>query len=393
MEEGKSNLVRRWGRRDNIWDNLDVGENNDLRLVQETEQWDSEVEKKKKALLSASRGLIRSVVLILDLSTNGLEQRAFNQNRMKLIQDLTIEFINDFFVQNPLSQLSILATYESTCHILTPLSCNVDDHIHVVKKISQTDHSGEPSLENSLSIATAILGNGNQNPGLAQISTTKEVLIVYGSLTTCDNSPIFKTLNVVKNSKIKVSIIGLGAKVFVLERIAQESGGDYFVPVSIEHLHDIFHSFVIPPEYMGNQRKYYIPFGFASIANPIEPAFDVFKLMSNPPGSTNKPETPQYGGYNCPRCGTRVFSIPCFCPVCRDFLISPAYLKRTVSHLNPIPPFVEDENPQTDHCFGCNAPFYENEKPCRCTKCNHYFCKQCDPFIHEILQRCPGCTD
>ena len=142
--------------------------------------------------------------------------RLFNQNRMKLIQDQTIDFINDFFVQNPLSQLSILATYESTCRILTPLSCNVQDHVKKIKSLSLEDHGGEPSLESSLSIATAILGNGEKNPGLAQISTTKEVLIVYGSLTTCDNSPIYKTLNLVRDSKIKVSIIGLGAKVFVL---------------------------------------------------------------------------------------------------------------------------------------------------------------------------------
>ena len=387
MGEEGTLLVNRWGRKGYAWDNLAL-EGDKLIAIQETEQWQSEVEKKKTELASIKRGLIRSLVLVLDLSNNGLEARSFGQNRMKLIQDQTTVFISDFFVQNPLSQLAILGTYGSACRILSNLSSDVDAHLKVINEISSLEHKGEPSIQTSLAIATAILGSEGKG-GLANIDSTKEVLFIYGSLTTCDVDPIYKTLAKVKKSQIRVSFVGLGAKVFVLERIAEETDGDYFVPVSLEHLEDIMHSFVIPPQRLKNQKSGLLPFGFAAISETKIPAFDLFKFLENAPSEDNLPDLPKYGGYQCPRCKTRVFSVPCYCPVCRDFLIAPAYLKRTAIHLSPLPPFSTEEPTEGLCCIGCNKAL--TEPPRVCPLCNKCFCEKCDKFVHEILQSCPGC--
>ena len=386
-EEQGSLLVNRWGRKGYAWDNLAI-EDDKLVAIQETEQWQSEVEKKQSELVSIKRGLLRSLVIVLDLSTNGLESRSFGQNRMKLIQDQTIVFVSDFFVQNPLSQVAILGTYDSSCKILSNLSSDVNAHVEVIKNLSSMDHKGEPSVQSSLAVATAILGIEGKG-GLANIDSTKEILFIYGSLTTCDVDPIFKTLAKIKKSQIRVSIIGLAAKVFVFERIAEETNGDYFVPVSLEHLEDILHSFVIPPEKLKNQKTGLLPFGFAAIAESKTPAFDLFKFLDNAPDFDNPPELPKYGGYICPRCGSRVFTIPCYCPVCKDFLIAPAYLKRTVIHLSPIPPFTPSPPGSGISCMGCNKAI--NGEPRVCPTCNRCFCENCDKFIHETLQSCPGC--
>ena len=386
-EEQGSLLINRWGRKGYAWDNLAI-EDDKLVAIQETEQWQSEVEKKKSEFNSIKRGLLRSMVIVLDLSTNGLEARSFGQNRLNLIQDQMIVFVSDFFVQNPLSQIAILGTYDSSCSILSNLSSDVNAHIEVIKNLSSTDHKGEPSIQSSLAIATSILGVEGYG-GLANIDSTKEILFVYGALTTCDEDPIFKTLAKVKKSQIRVSIIGLAAKVFVFERIAEETNGDYFVPVSLEHLEDILHSFVIPPEQLKNQKPCLLPFGFAAIAESKMPAFDLFKFLDNAPTIDNPPDVPKYGGYICPRCGSRVFTIPCYCPVCKDFLISPAYLKRTVIHLSPIPPFTVEPPQSGLACLGCNKLLTEEARVC--PLCNKCFCENCDKFIHETLQSCPGC--
>ena len=388
-EEVASSLVNRWGKKGYTWDSLAV-EGDELVAIKETEQWNSEFSKKKSELIDKKRGLIRSLVLILDLSTNCLETRTFGQNRMTLIQEQSKEFISDFFVQNPLSQLAILGTFESTCKILSNLSSNSEEHLNVIRNLSSSEHKGEASVEASLSVASAILGL-NGIGGVANISSTKEVLMIYGALNTCDTDPIFKTIEKIKESSIRVSIVGLGAKVNILEKIAEATKGDYFVPVSGEHLVDIMHSFLIPPERLTNQKSFLIPFGFAAISESKKPAFDLFGFLSNPPSAESPLDYPKYGGYICPKCHSRVFQIPCFCPVCRDFLIAPAYLKRTACHLKPIPPFEVQPAPLDAFCTSCNRQLKDQVKVC--TQCGKCFCETCDKFIHENLQSCPGCME
>jgi len=42
-------------------------------------------------------------------------------------------------------------------------------------------------------------------------------------------------------------------------------------------------------------------------------------------------------------------------------------------------------------CCGCNQTLNEETSKFKCPKCKEIFCEQCDIFIHDILNTCPGC--
>ena len=76
--------------------------------------------------------------------------------------------------------------------------------------------------------------------------SSREVLIVLGSLTTCDPSDIFATIKECKKYKIRVSIIGLAAEIFICKRICSELEGIYSIILDEQHLHDLFQKVAFP---------------------------------------------------------------------------------------------------------------------------------------------------
>ncbi len=99
------------------------------------------------------------------------------------------------------------------------------------------------------------------------------------------------------------------------------------------------------------------------------------------------------GGYTCPRCATRVCSIPSDCPACQLTLISSSHLARSYHHLFPVPQF-EELDPgievSSHNCFSCKTEFFTLPRH-KCADCNELFCSKCDLYIHDHLHNCPGC--
>lgn len=337
------------------------------------ERWKRQLELRNKA-----RGLIRSIVLIVDLSKGGVEQRDFGLHRTRLLQFQLHNFVVDFFDQNPISQLSIVATYNERGHILTSLSGSIDVHLNCIKDIPEYPNEGEPSIQNSLSLASTILR-------LAPKSSTKEVLVVYGSLHTCDITPIDGTIRCMKKTNTVVSVVGLGASVYVLKRIAEETGGSYHVPLSSDHLSSILSSFIEPPEWTSSfERLDMVPFGFVTHRNDF-PAFDIAELKSD------KGALPKSGGLSCPKCGVKVFTVPSYCPSCGIMLMTPGHVTRSKTHLNPVEPFTPALPDETEPCWSCRL-FNPSLTMYRCGRCGGLFCKDCDDFIHNALHQCPVCV-
>ncbi len=54
---------------------------------------------------------------------------------------------------------------------------------------------------------------------------SREILLISGSLTSCDPGNIFETLTALIHARIRVSIVGMAAEVGLLKTIAKETGG------------------------------------------------------------------------------------------------------------------------------------------------------------------------
>ena len=109
-----------------------------------------------------------------------------------------------------------------------------------LKKLSESSCEGEPSLQNSLEMALKTLKN-------MPAHTSREVLVIFGSLTTCDPGDIRAVIKSLKENNVRVSLIGLAAEVRICQHIAKETGGEYNVLLDDHHLKQLILNLVQPP--------------------------------------------------------------------------------------------------------------------------------------------------
>lgn len=70
--------------------------------------------------------------------------------------------------------------------------------------------------------------------------------MIMGSLTTCDPGDIFSTVAECKKQKIRCSVIGLSAEVYICKKVCAELEGIYSVILDEMHLHDLFQKVAFP---------------------------------------------------------------------------------------------------------------------------------------------------
>jgi transcription initiation factor TFIIH subunit 2 len=202
MEEGESGVSYAWeSSMKRTWEF--VKEDAEGNIV--TVNIDKERSKRAKSLrLSASvrRGLIRYLVLFLDCSSSSREND-FKPSRFDTVKRVSEQFILNYFDQNPISQLSVALTIDRTAEKISDLSGqwllflfplfliffvgNAKLHTQGVAGLMRAD--GLASLQNILLLSMSIL---RHIPDYG----CREVIILYNSLSTCDPSDIFTTMEV-----------------------------------------------------------------------------------------------------------------------------------------------------------------------------------------------------
>lgn len=102
------------------------------------------------------RGIIRHLVLILDLSQSMLE-KDLRPTRYLLTLRYAKEFVIEFFEQNPISQLGILGLKDGLAVKISDLSGNPTEHTNAIEALRSQDPKGLPSLQNGLEMARGAL--------------------------------------------------------------------------------------------------------------------------------------------------------------------------------------------------------------------------------------------
>lgn len=381
---------------DNSWEALQEDEFGRLRPLDST----AEQRARRKRLLTAAqrarirKGMIRYLQLVIDLSRAASVQD-WRPNRLVVMLGLCRSFIREYFDQNPLSQMGLVIMRNGVAERLTEISGTPEAQI---KRLEESlTASGDASLQNALELASSSLSS---IPAYGH----REILILFAGLSSCDPGNIFDAIKNCKDHRIRVSVVGLSAEVYVCRRCADDTGGSYNVALSETHLEELLMAHAPPPPTSAQH----------SGAELVRMGF--------PQRSTDAASAAVYvgpdcvlqsGSYTCPRCKARVMELPCECHVCGLMLISSPHLARSYHHLFPVKLYdevlldnvrnanmeVQDilwkESPHLLTCFGCLKDLVVASEQggilLRCSLCKYLFCFECDTYVHESLHNCPGC--
>ncbi|XP_059626752.1 general transcription factor IIH subunit 2 [Cornus florida] len=371
------------------WESLQEDESGLLRPIDNKILYHAQYRRRLRALSATAstariqKGLIRFLYVVADFSRAAAEMD-FRPSRMAVVAKQIEAFIREFFDQNPLSQIGLVTIKDGVAQFLTDLGGSPESHIKALT--GKLECSGDSSLQNALEL---IHDNLNQIPSYGH----REVLIFYSSLSTCDPGDIMETIQKCKKSKIRCSVIGLSAELFICKHLCQETGGSYSVALDESHLKELVLEHAPPPPAISE---------FA-IANLIKMGFPQRAAEGVVSICSCHKEAKVGGGYACPRCKARVCDLPTECRICGLTLISSPHLARSYHHLFPIRLFDEvapsllniSHNRLPKNCFGCQQsllnPGNQSNLTVACPKCKHHFCLDCDIYIHESLHNCPGC--
>lgn len=96
------------------------------------------------------RGIIRHLVLVLDDSSAMMEKDLL-PNRFRLTMSYAVEFVREYFEQNPISQMGIVMMRQGVANRVCPMTGNPAELIDGLRAMEKDkEPEGDPSLQNAL---------------------------------------------------------------------------------------------------------------------------------------------------------------------------------------------------------------------------------------------------
>lgn len=102
------------------------------------------------------RGIIRHLMIVIDLSI-AMAEKDLRPTRYLLTLRYAIEFVTEFFEQNPISQLGIIGMRDGLAIRVSDMSGNPNDHIAKLQGLRTQDPKGDASLQNALEMGRGAL--------------------------------------------------------------------------------------------------------------------------------------------------------------------------------------------------------------------------------------------
>lgn len=242
---------------------------------------------------------------------------------------------------------------------LSELTGNPKKHIKAVQTLNRTSLVGEPSLQNGLELAAKSLK-------LLPTHASREILVIMGSLTSCDPTDINTTISMLKSEGIRCSVIGLAAEVRVCRHLATATGGTYNVILDDAHYKDLLLQNIDPPPAAKGLESSLIKMGFphqigAAQESVGEEPLTMCMCHIDSCDDSSKLTT---GGYYCPQCLSKYCELPVECRACGLTLVSAPHLARSYHHLFPASNYkeVQVEGEPCGGCFACQKVFTHLDK-------------------------------
>lgn len=296
--------------------------------------------------------------------------------------------MEEFFDQNPISQIGLIALKGKRAEKICDLTGSCSKHIKAIKQLNKIGLVGEPSLQNGLELALATLR-------MIPSHASREIVVIMGSLTTCDPTDIMVTIESLRKEGVRCSVVSLSAEIRVCKYLTQQTGGIFGAMLDDAHYKDQLLQHIDPPPAAKTQDNSLIKMGFPHGEQEEQGKDPPLTMCMCHIDSTDEPSKLSATGYHCPQCASKYCELPVECIACGLTLVSAPHLARSYHHLFPVNHFKEHAFAgQVETCFACQKMFSEpaDKMVYQCDVCGQYFCIDCDIFIHDTLHTCVGCT-
>ena len=330
-------------------------------------------------------GMMRHLVVIVDMSIR-MNEIDMKPNRFICCSRILLKFVEEFVDQNPISQICLIVTKDKRAERISELNGNLKNQLDSLRQQMDYPCSGEASIQNSLNQAYQLLRHMLPH-------SSKEVLFISGSLTSCDPTDIHKTIDLLAESNIRCSVIGLSAEVFVCKSLTQKTNGVYSIAMEETHFRDLLYTHLSPLPSEVTQStlmKMGFPQYVVTESQLYQPSTCVCHVDSD-----DKKLGFGVSGYYCPQCYSKYCDLPVECKVCSLTLVSSSHLARSYHHLFPVDHYIEVSRELETFdgtCFACQKDISTQPKASKCTHCEQIFCVDCDALVHDIVHVCPGCS-
>lgn len=128
-------------------------------------------------------------------------------------------------------------------------------HLICSPRLAKMSLVSEPSIQNGLEIALQTLK-------MVPSHASREVLMILGSLTTCDPGDINETIENLKTENIRCSVISLAAETRICKHLTQRTQGVYSAILDESHYKDQLFQHIEPLQTTATQDCSLIKMGF-----------------------------------------------------------------------------------------------------------------------------------
>lgn len=276
--------------------------------------------------------------------------------------------MREFFTQNPIASLGIIATRRQRAEQIAPMSGDPERHVERLRTLNDAVCEGEPSLKNSLDLAYATLRNAPPHAAC-------EILLVFSSLTTCDPSDVHATIRVLRERRVRCSMLSLACgEVHLFRKLCDDTGGRFDLLMDPDDFRQALAAHLSPPplrctadasstaaqkqrqnscslikmafpQRVGGERS--DEFAFAQCmchSQPETTAANTSRQGNSAAAKHNSAESGSgsfQGAFVCPQCTCKYCVLPVQCAVCGLCLVSAPHLTRAYQHLFPLVAFRE----------------------------------------------------
>eukprot|EP00295_Goniomonas_pacifica_P045059 CAMPEP_0175924730 /NCGR_PEP_ID=MMETSP0108-20121206/15270_1 /TAXON_ID=195067 ORGANISM="Goniomonas pacifica, Strain CCMP1869" /NCGR_SAMPLE_ID=MMETSP0108 /ASSEMBLY_ACC=CAM_ASM_000204 /LENGTH=233 /DNA_ID=CAMNT_0017247837 /DNA_START=137 /DNA_END=836 /DNA_ORIENTATION=+ len=138
-------------------------------------------------------------------------------------------------------------------------------------------------------------------------------------MSSCDPGDVFDTIDRLKEAKIRCSVVGLSAELFVCHHLATTTRGTYGISLNPEHYTTLLMKHTQPHPTAADATSGTCP------VQPMRMGFPSSKNFTQPTMCSCHLE-PRTHGHHCPRCSAIVCELPCSCPICELKLVASSHL-------------------------------------------------------------------